>query len=228
MSPVRASGASLPRSLATLGLLLACACSDARSHARATAVLMDVSGTYFDQLGEMVRIIRAGLLPGIRPGDSFFVIRIEERSYDRTAVEAAFNFDAQPSRANAQKLTLSGTLDRFARNARRAQYTDVSGAILLAAEYLRETRAGQKEIIIFSDLKEELPKGAKRSLEQGELTGTEVVAMNVKRLAADEKDPSAYRARLAEWGTRLTRAGASSFRVVLEPEELAQAFAQER
>ena len=48
MSPVRASGASLTRSLATLGLLLALACSDARSHARATAVLIDVSGTYYD------------------------------------------------------------------------------------------------------------------------------------------------------------------------------------
>jgi len=228
MSQARANGRSLQKSLATLGLLLACACSDARSHARATAVLLDVSGTYFDQLGEMVRIIRAGLLPGIRPGDSFFVIRIDERSYDRSAVETAITFDSQPSRANAQKLTLGGTLDRFARNAHRARYTDVSGAILLASEYLRETRAGRKEIVIFSDLREELPKGTRRSLEPGELDGTDVVAMNVKRLAADEQDPAAYRARLTEWGARLRRAGASNFRVVLEPEELAQSFAQER
>jgi len=219
-----------PRALALglCGLLLALACSDSRSHARATVVLVDVSGTYADQRGEVVRIIRTGLLPRVRPGDSFFLIRIGEQSYDRSAVEAAETLDAQPSRANAQKLVLAGKLDRFAKSSLRARHTDISGAILLASEYLRETRAGRRDIIIFSDLREELPKGVRRSLEPGELKGTDVVAMNVKRLAADANDPSSYRARLADWGARLTSAGASSWKVVLEPEELAEQFAAER
>jgi hypothetical protein len=208
-------------------LAFACACSDGRSHARATCVLVDVSGTYADQRPEVVRIIRTGLLPRVRPGDSFFLIRIGERSYDRSSVEAAVTFDAQPSRANAQKLALAGALDRFASSEGRDRYTDISGALLLAAEYLRETRAGQRSIVIFSDMKEELPKGARRSFEEGELVGTEVLAMNVKRLAADNNDPAAYRKRLADWGERLTRAGAASWKVVLEPEELAQAFSRE-
>jgi len=215
------------RLLAACGLLLALSCDDGRSHARATAVLVDVSGTYADQLSEVVRIIRSGLLPKVRPGDSFFLIRIGEQSYDRAAVELAETLDAQPSRANAQKVKMAGKLDSFARLANRARYTDVSGAILLASEYLKETRAGRKDIVIFSDLREELPKGAKRSLDPGELSGTEVLAMNVKRLAADTRDPAAYRARLDEWRSRLIRAGAASWRVVLEPEELARDYAAE-
>lgn len=209
-------------------LLLACACEDSRSHARATCVLVDVSGTYADQRDEVVRVVRSGLLPEVRPGDSFTVIRIDDRSYDRRAVEATVTFDSQPSRANAQKLTLAGKLDRFARSRERAaRYTDISGALLLAADYLRETHAGRKSIVIFSDLKEELPPGAHRALGPGEFKGIDIVAMNVKRLSADNRNPDEYRKRLGEWGTRLTRAGAASWRVVLEPEELAQQFARE-
>lgn len=215
------------RAIAAAGLLLAGACSDGRAHAHATCVLVDVSGTYFDQRAEAVRIIERGLLPKVQPGDSLFVLRIHDRSYDKASVEAAATFDTQPSRANAQKLALAAKLDRFARSeGRPARHTDISGALLLAAEYLRETRAGRKSIVIFSDLKEELPRGARRTLGPGELAGIEVTAMNVKRLAADELDPAAYRARLAGWGSKLTQAGAAGWKVVLDPEELAQQFAR--
>ncbi|HEY7724359.1 MAG TPA: hypothetical protein VH880_03440 [Anaeromyxobacteraceae bacterium] len=213
--------------IAASGLLLACACTDGRASARATCVLVDVSGTYADQRQEVVRIVQSGLLPRMRPGDSFIVIRIHDRSYDRASVEASVTFDSQPSRANAQKLALAGKLDRFARSeGRAARYTDISGAILLAAEYLRESRAGARSIVIFSDMKEELPRGSRRTLGPGELQGIEVTAMNVKRLAADNLDPAGYRNRLGEWGTRVTRAGAASWKVVLDPEELAQQFAR--
>jgi hypothetical protein len=214
--------------IAAAGLLAAAACSDGRAHARAICVLVDVSGTYADQRAEAVRIVERGLLPRVRPGDSLMVIRIGERSYDRGSVEAVVSFDSQPSRANAQKLALAGKLDRFARpGARPERYTDISGALLLAAEYLRETRAGRKSIVIFSDLREELPRGARRTLGPGELQGIEVTAINVKRLAEDNRDPAAYRARLGDWGARLGKAGAASWKVVLDPEELAQEFARD-
>jgi len=216
-----------PRALAASALLLACACSDGRAHARATCVLIDVSGTYADQRTEAVRIVERGLLPRLRPGDSLFVIRIEDRSYDRASVEASVELDSQPSRANAQKLALAAKLDRFAQARSHARYTDISGALLLASEYLRETRAGRKSIVVFSDMKEELPRGSRRSLDPGELAGIDVTAINVKRLAADNLDPAGYRSRLGEWGTRLGKAGAASWKVVLDPEELAQQFARE-
>jgi len=102
------------RAAIAAGLLLACACTDSRSYAHATCVLVDVSGTYADQREEVVRIIQRGLLPRARPGDSLIVIRIDEKSYDKRAVEATIAFDSQPSRANAQKLALASKLDRFA------------------------------------------------------------------------------------------------------------------
>lgn len=212
---------------AALALLAGAGCSDGRSHAHATCVLVDVSGTYDDQRPEVARIVRTGVLPKVRPGDTLLLLRIDGDSYGKENLEASVTFDSQPSRANAQKLALAARLDRFAATRKRARFTDISGGLLLAAEYLRETRAGRKTILIFSDLKEELPPGAKRTLGPHELDGIDVVAMNVKRLQADKLDPAAYRKRLATWGTRLSESGAASWKVVLDPEELVQQLAQE-
>jgi hypothetical protein len=217
----------MPRKAGALALLLAGACSDGRSHAHATCVLVDVSGTYDDQRREVARIVRAGLLPKERPGDTFLLVRIDDDSYGKENVEATVTFDSQPSRANAQKLALAGRLDRFAAGQRRSRFTDITGALLLAAEYLRETRAGKKTIVIFSDLKEELPPGARRTLGPHELDGIDVVAMNVKRLQSDKLDPRGYRQRLVRWGTRLGASGAASWKVVLEPEELVRELSGE-
>ncbi len=209
-----------------LGLALA-ACSEGRSHARAVAVLVDVSGTYTDHLPEVNRIVRTGILPGMRPGDTFLMIRIQEQSYEDGAVAIRpVSLDPQPSRANAQKLGLANDLDRLAGPVKPARFTDIRGALLLAAEHLRKTQAGEKIMVIFSDMREELPKHARRSLEKTELAGVDVMAMNVKRLAADSNDPAAYRARLDAWGQKLTEAGARTWTVVLEPEELARRFEQ--
>lgn len=212
---------------AALGLLLAAGCSDGRSHARATCVLVDVSGTYADQRPEVARILKSGILPKVRPGDTFLLVRIDDDSYGKENVEATVTFDAQPSRANAQKLALAGKLEKFASAKVRGRFTDISGALLLATEYLRETRAGKKTIVIFSDMREELPPGARRTLGPKELEGIDVVALNVKRLASDKLDPAGYRKRLAEWGSRFAASSAASWKVVLDPEELVQQFAGE-
>ncbi len=212
------------------GLLLSLtACNDGRSHARAVAVLVDVSGTYTDKLPEVSRIVRAGLLPGLRPGDTFLLVKIEEQSYQDGALAVhPRTLDLQPSRSNQQKLALAGDLEAFAAaTGKPARFTDISGALLLAAEHLRKAQAAQKLLVVFSDMKEELPKQARRTLAGDELAGVDVMAMNVKRLAADGVDPAAYRARLEEWGKKLTGAGARSWTVVLEPEELARALERE-
>jgi hypothetical protein len=210
------------------GLVLV-ACNDGRSHARAIAVLVDVSGTYTDKLPEVSRIVRAGLLPGLRPGDTFLLVRIQEQSYQDAALAIhPVTLDPQPSRANAQKLKLATELEQLSAGGKPARYTDISGALLLAAEHLRKSQAGQKLLVIFSDMKEELPKNTKRTLEKTELAGMDVMAMNVKRLAADGVDPAAYRARLDDWGKKLTGAGARSWTVVLEPDELARALEREQ
>jgi hypothetical protein len=215
--------------LAALGatLLAGPACTESRSDARATAVLVDVSGTYADRLPEVMRIVRLGLLPGIRPGDTLMIVRIGERSYSDEAMVKRVTLDVQPSRANAQKLALANALEGFAESQKRARFTDISGALLFASEHLKKTGAGKRAIVIFSDMREELPKGVRRKLEADELVGTDVFAMNVKRLAADVNDPAAYRARLDEWGTKLKEAGAARWTVVLDSEELAREFGQD-
>ena len=197
------------------------ACTSGAQYAHAVVALVDVSGTYADQKAEVVNVIQRGLLPRLSPGDTLVLIRIDAESYTRNNVEASVKLDQRPSKANAQKLAFAGQLDAFARRPARAPHTDIRGAMMLGAEYLRETGAGRRTMIVFSDLEEDLPRGVKRELAPNELAGVRVLAMNVKRLAADNADPAAYRQRLGAWEKQVTTHGAKEFKVVLEPSKLA-------
>ncbi len=204
------------RPFATLGLFCAgaclSACSDARRYDQAIGVLIDVSATYVNEREETVRVIKREILPHLVPGDTLLVARIDSESYDRENVEAMLTLDRRPSHANAQKLDLSKKLDEFARRPMNAAYTDISGAIMLASEYLAETKAGSQVLLIFSDMQEDLVPGSKRQLEATELAGTYVLAMNVKRLERDQVDPSRFRSRLDAWGEGVAAAGAAEWR----------------
>ena len=212
------------RGLARLGLLAAwaavCGCSDARRYDQAIGVLIDVSGTYADQRAETVRVIKREVIPQMLPGDTLFVARIDSESYDRDNVEALLTLDRRPSHANAQKLEVARQLDAFAARPLGSAHTDIPGAIMLASEYLGETAAGSRVLLIFSDLQEDLPRGETRRLAEQELTGMRVVAMNVKRLGRDQADPAGFRTRIDGWGERLAAAGAAEWRTFLDPAKL--------
>src|SRR5712692_5287466 len=128
--------------LAMVGLVLSC--TSGTQYAHAVVALVDVSGTYADQKAEVVNVIRKGLIPRLTPGDSLTVIRIDAQSYTRRNVEASMKLDVRPSKANAQKLAFAGQLDEFARRPDKAPYTDIRGAMMLGAEYLREAGAGRR------------------------------------------------------------------------------------
>ena len=209
------------RLLAAIAGTLLVSCSSGAQYAHAVVALVDVSGTYADQKPEVVNVIRKGLLPRLTPGDSLVVIRIDDQSYRKDNVEASLTLDVRPSKANAQKLAFASTLDAFTRKRHRSPYTDVRGAMMLGAEYLRESGAGKRTMVIFSDLEEDLPRGVKRELAPDELKGVRVLAMNVKRLAHDNANPAAYRQRLTAWDKQVRAHGAKEFKVVLEPEKLA-------
>jgi hypothetical protein len=204
-----------------LAALLAASCTSGAQYSQAVCALVDVSGTYADQKEEVINVIRRGMLPKLTPGDSLFVIRIDGESYKKGNVEASVKLDVRPSKANAQKLAFATQLDNFARRKMRAPYTDIRGAMMLGAEYLRESGAGRRTMVVFSDMEEDLPRGVKREMAPDELKGVRVVAMNVKRLAHDNANPAVYRQRLAGWEKQATSHGAKDFRVVLEPEKLA-------
>ena len=205
-----------------LAALLAVSCSSGAQYAQAVVALVDVSGTYADQKPLVVEVIRRGLLPRMAPGDSLIVIRIDSESYKKDNVEASVKLDVRPSKANAEKLAFAQRLDEFARRPGKASHTDIRGAMMLGAEYLRETGAGKRTMVVFSDMAEDLPRGVKRDLAPDELKGVRVVAMNVKRLAADNADPTVYRQRLSGWEKQVTAHGARDFKVVLEPDKLTE------
>jgi hypothetical protein len=200
--------------------LLAASCTSGAQYSQAVCALVDVSGTYSDQKQEVINVIRRGMLPKLTPGDSLYVIRIDGESYKKGNLEAAMKLDVRPSKANAQKLAFAAQLDGFAHRKTRAAYTDIRGAMMLGAEYLRESGAGRRTMVVFSDMEEDLPRGVKREMAPDELKGVRVVAMNVKRLAHDNANPAAYRQRLAGWEKQATSHGAKDFRVVLEAEKL--------
>lgn len=202
--------------------LLAVSCSSGAQYAQAVVALVDVSGTYADQKPQVVEVIRRGLLPKLSPGDSLIVIRIDSESYKKDNVEASLKLDVRPSKANAEKLAFAQQLDAFAHRPGKAAHTDIRGAMMLGAEYLRETGAGKKTMVVFSDMAEDLPRGVKRDMAPDELKGVRVLAMNVKRLNADNADPTSYRQRLSGWEKQVTTHGAREFKVVLEPDKLTE------
>lgn len=216
---IRRSGISLLVVLLGIGLS---GCDNERRYDQTICVLIDESGTYADERLEVVRILKREVLPAMEPGDTLLVIRIDARSYEKNNVEALLTLDPRPSRANAQKLALAQKLDRYAKRNTRAAYTDIPGAMMLGSEYLAELDSGSRVMLIFSDLQEDLAPGVRRELSADEFDGIYVAAINVKRLSADNTDPSVFRRRLAAWEQRVLGAGGQGWRTFMDTTKLAK------
>lgn len=195
-------------------------CDGGRRYDQAVCVLVDVSGTYADERQQVATILKRDVLPAMVPGDTLLLIRIDSESYEKDNVEALVTLDPRPSRANAQKLALARKLDAFAANASASEYTDIQGAMMLGTDYLRELASGSRVMLVFSDLEQDLPRGARRRIQEKEFDGIQVVAMNVKRLRADNADPEAFRARLAGWEQEVRKGGAAGWRTIMDAQQL--------
>jgi hypothetical protein len=90
--------------------------------------------------------------------------------------------------------------------------------LLQAIEYLNEKQTARKEILIFSDMKEDLAKGYVRDLPL-HLDGFDVVALNVTKLRSDNFDPRQYLTRLEEWKLKVKKGG-GHWRVVNDLDRL--------
>ena len=185
-------------------------------------VLVDVSGTYHRELPKAVRAV-AYLLAKLRPGDAITLAKISSRSFSDREIVFRVRFPTRPSEANRIKRALKEKLDRFART-RASAYTDIRGAVLQAAEWLAETPAARKVLVIFSDLAEDLPKDVRRAGIKGNFAGIEVLAVDVIKLRSDNRDPARYTRRLARWRAFFTEGGAASFRVLADPMQLPEAL----
>ena len=180
-------------------------CADTKSHSTGVYMLLDTSGTYTKQLDQAKNIVNY-LLGQLNAGDSFAVARIDSGSFSEKDIIIKVTFDQRPSVANQQKLQFKKVIESFVSNTKGSAHTDIKGGMLQAIEYLDETEAGNKHILIFSDLEEDLAKGHVRKLNK-DMKGYNVVALNVTKLGSDQIDPEKYYQRQDAWEKIITGLG---------------------
>ena len=197
--------------------LVLTACAPPVAHNTGVYLLVDTSGSYNRQVSKAEQIILFAL-SRLQPLDSFAVARIDTGSFTEKNIIAKATFDDRPSTANQQKRAFASRVEKFIDDSKPAPYTDITGGLLQAIEFLNEKKPGRKEILIFSDMKEELAKGYVRDLPL-DLKGFEVVALNVTKLRSDNFDPREYLSRLETWRARVEKGG-GHWRVVNDLDRL--------
>lgn len=180
-------------------------------------MLLDTSGTYREELAKAEQIIRY-TLSRLDATDAFAVARIDTGSFSEKDIVAKTAFDDRPSTINRQKRLFAEKVSEFVRTSGSSPYTDITGGLLQAVEFLNEKGTGRKTILIFSDLKEDLEEGYVRDLDF-DLDGFEVIALNVTKLRSDNVDPREYLARLETWQTRVEKSG-GEWRVINDLDSL--------
>jgi len=201
----------------TLTSVLMVGCSESGPRNAGVYLLLDTSGTYNEELDKAEQIINY-TLSRLGALDSFAVARIDTGSFSERDIVARVTLDDRPSTANAQKRLFSEEIGEFITNVDPSPYTDITGGLLQAVEFLNEKEPGRKTIFIFSDLKEDLDEGYVRDFIV-KLEGFEVVALNVTKLRSDNIDPREYLERLEGWRARVEAEG-GTWRVINDLDHL--------
>ncbi len=181
-------------------------CAEPPPANRAVYLLMDTSGTYTKELKKAQSIMNY-LLATLDSGDSIAVARIDSGSFSEKDIIAKVSLDERPSTANQQKRAFKQQLDNYVASVTGgSRHTDITGGLLQATEFLNETGAGEKYVLIFSDLEEDLVRGHIRDFPIT-LSGVRVIALNVTKLRSDNIDPRDYLNRLNDWEKRVVDGG---------------------
>lgn len=214
----------LLRIVLILAAMLATAgCTDKKSHAQAVYFLVDTSGTYAQELGRAQALI-GYILGTLNPGDSLAVAQVKSRSFSEKDIIAKVTFVKDPIQANAQKRAFRDQVVNFTKGIKKGSaYTDITGGMIQASEFLKETGAGRKTILIFSDMQEELDYQTVRDFPI-DLKGVRIVALNVTKLTTDNIDPRRYLNRMEWWEKRVRVAGAEDWRVINDLEHPERIF----
>jgi hypothetical protein len=192
-------------SVITLCAVLASCSGDTTPRNTGVYMLLDTSGTYTEELEKAEQIIRF-TLSRLDAADTFAVARIDTGSFSEKDIVAKVSFDDRPSAVNRQKRMFAQQVSDFVDNADPSPYTDITGGLLQAVEFLNEKGTGRKTILIFSDLKEDLEEGYVRDIDV-ELAGFDVIALNVTKLRSDNIDPREYLDRLEAWQGKVEKTG---------------------
>lgn len=196
--------------LAVFCLLLA-GCGRGQTDNSGVYMLIDTSGTYREEIKKAQQIIQY-TLSRLDATDSFAVARIDTGSFSEKDIVAKMTFDDRPSMMNRQKRMFAEEVQKFVDTAKSSPYTDITGGMLQAVEFLNEKGPRRKKVLIFSDLKEELEAGYIRDIDF-DLDGFDVIALNVTKLRSDNVDPREYLTRLDEWESKVQKSG-GTWRVI--------------
>ena len=188
-----------------IACVLLASCTPSQPQNSGVYMLIDTSGTYREEMQKAEQIIRY-TLSQLDATDSIAVARVDTGSFSEKDIVAKASFDDRPSAVNRQKRLFAQQVSDFVESANPSSYTDITGGLLQAVEFLNEKATGRKTILIFSDLKEDLAEGYIRDIDI-ELEGFEVIALNVTKLRSDNIDPREYLGRLEEWRTRVEKTG---------------------
>jgi len=202
-------------------VLVTLGCTQKVDHSKGVYMLVDTSGTYTEELNKARAIINY-LLGTLAPGDTMAVARIDTGSFSEKDIVAKVTFDQRPSVANTQKRAFQKQVADFVSSVAGSSHTDISGGLLQAVEYLNEAGSGQKYVLIFSDLKEELARGHVRDV-PFQLDGFNIIALNVTKLRDDIRDPKNYLQRVDQWRDK-TESGGGAWRVINDLERLDNMF----
>ena len=131
---------------AILACVLLVACTQSAPVARNAGVylLLDTSGTYRAELRKAEDVILY-TLSQLEPADSFAVARIDTGSFSEKDIIAKTTFDERPSTANMQKRAFAQKVQNFIEQENAAQYTDITGGLLQAVEFLNEKGSGPQD-----------------------------------------------------------------------------------
>jgi hypothetical protein len=193
------------RRIALAALLVLAGCGPAAPRNTGVYLLLDTSGTYAGEIRKAQQIILY-VLSRLGPSDSLAVARIDSGSFTEKDIVAKATLDDRPSAANGQKRAFAERIRQFVDHATPAPYTDITGGLLQAIEFLNEKGTGRKEILIFSDLKEDLARGYVRKVPL-DFKGFDVVALNVTKLRSDNYDPREYLSRVEAWRAKVEKGG---------------------
>ncbi|HUF74071.1 MAG TPA: VWA domain-containing protein [Gammaproteobacteria bacterium] len=205
--------------LIALTLLMLAGCDASGPRNTGVYMLVDTSGTYRQELDRAEQIINY-TLSRLDAHDSFAIARIDTGSFSEKDIVATVTFDDRPSAANQQKREFSQTAHEFLTGVGASPYTDITGGLLQAVEFLNEKGPQQKRVFIFSDLKEDLEAGYIRDIPVP-LQDVEVFALNVTKLRSDNIDPREYLDRLEAWRARVESEG-GTWRVINDLDNLEQ------
>ena len=211
--------------LAGLAIATLAGCGAPVNRSQAVYVLVDTSGTYAKEIHKARSVVNY-VLGALQPGDSLAVARVKSRSFSEKDIVAKVTLNRDPIQATGQKRNFGEQIAAFAKSAQGSggsRYTDITGGVLQAAEFLHETGARSKTLIIFSDMQEELDSKTVRDFPI-KLEGIRIIALNVTKLDTDNVDPRRYTGRLDWWEQRARAAGASDWRVVNDLEHLERVF----